>query len=179
MLEEKDYLISTILNEVQADACAIEGVALGNRDERLRFVPGCVGWAPTGWLDINQNEAELGLGVEWSISASTPTLNLFVYKIKFGVEAGLAVGIMAAVQYNPSLALARAGIWADLWARIIMQHKKKFGKWKTVVLVDISLSGDLTVYFIPKPTVVEGDLRGRVKVLFFNKSIKAHMRKEL
>jgi len=25
MLEEKDYLISTILNEAQADACAIEG----------------------------------------------------------------------------------------------------------------------------------------------------------
>lgn len=154
-------------------------VALGHREDRLRFVPGCVGWSPTGWLDINQNEAELGLGVEWSISASTPTINVIVYKVKFGVEAGLAAGIMAAVQYNPNLALSRAGIWADLYAQVIMRHKRALGKWKSVVLVDISLSGDLTLYFIPKPTIVEGDLRGRIKVLFFNKSIKAHMRKEL
>ncbi|MCP4459087.1 MAG: hypothetical protein GY816_13850 [Cytophagales bacterium] len=154
-------------------------VALGTREDRLKFVPGCVGWSPTGWLDVNQNEAELGLGVEWSIKANTPTIPLVVAKVKFGIEAGLAAGILAAVQYNPEFALARAGIWADLYAKVLMKYKMPFKSWKQIVLIDISLSGDLTLYFIPKPTVLEGDLRGKVKVLFFNKKIKAHMKKEI
>ena len=155
-------------------------VALGSREERLRFVPGCVGWAPTGWLDVNQNEAELGLGVEWSIRANTPTIPFVVWKVRFAVDAGLAFGILAAVQYNPKFALARLGIWADLWIKLIMEHKKIWKrKWKTTVLVDINLKGDMILYFIPKPTLLEGSLRGHVKVLFFKKSIKASFSKEI
>ncbi|WP_372530152.1 hypothetical protein [Ekhidna sp.] len=157
-------------------------VALGSRDDRLRFVPGCVGWSPTGWLDINQNQAELGLGVEWSVRAQTPTIPVIIWKVRFAAEAGFAFGILAAVQYTPDLALAKLGIWADVYARLVMEYKKVIGirpKWKSTTLVDISLSGDLILYFIPKPTTLEGSLRGRVQVLFFSKSINASFSKEI
>lgn len=155
-------------------------VALGNRDDRLRFVPGCVGWSPTGWLDINQNTAELGLGVEWSVRGQTPSIPVAIWKVRFAAEAGFAFGILAAVQYTPDLALAKLGIWADIWARIVMDYKKIWKrKWKTKTLIDIALSGDMILYFIPKPTTLEGSLRGHVQVLFFKKSIKASFSKEI
>lgn len=153
-------------------------VALGNMDDRIRFVPGCVGWSPTGWLDVNESVAELGLGVEFSIAAKTPTIKLFVVKFNFAAEAGLAAGILAAVRYRPSFAVVKAGVWAELYARLVMNYKFKLKKWKTLTLLEIALAGDMIMYFIPDK-VLEGKLRGRVKVLFFSTNVNAHLRKEL
>ncbi len=154
-------------------------VALGSREDRLNFVPGCTGWSPTGWLDVNQNEAELGLGAQFSVTAETPTLVVFPFKVNFAVEAGIAFGIVAAIQYRPTFQLLRAGVWADLWASVIMNYKKPLGKWKQRTLVEIMFSGNLTLYFVPKPTILEGDVKGRVKILFFNAKVNAHLRKEI
>ena len=155
-------------------------VALGSREERLTFVPGCVGWSPTGWLDLNQNVAELGVGVQWSILARTPSIPFLVFKVRFAVEAGLAFGILAAIQYRPNFALVKAGIWVDLYVKLIMEHKVFWRrKWKKVTLVDILLKGDLIIYFIPKPTRLEGSLRGHVKVLFFKGKVNASFSKEI
>lgn len=155
-------------------------VAIGSRDERIIFIPGCVGWSPTGWLDINESVAELGLGVQYSIKAETPKIPLGFVTIKARVDAGVAFGIVAAVRYRPSLKLVKAGVWADVWALVIVDYKFLFKKkWKSITLVDIYVRGELVMIFDPPPTILEGNLRGYVKLLGFSKNINASMRKEL
>jgi hypothetical protein len=155
-------------------------VALGSREERLVFVPGCVGWSPTGWLDLNQDEAELGIGLQWSIQHLLPSpqgLPVAAWFVRFNIDAGLAFGVMAAVQYDP-LTLQRAGIWADLWAHIVMDYRMiGRSRWKSQTLVDILLKGDLVLHFAPKPTTLKGNLRGYISVLFFNREINAELEK--
>lgn len=154
-------------------------VALGNREDRLIFVPGCVGWSPTGWLDVNQNIAELGLGVSYSIEAKSPTVNLWVVKFNVEASAGIAFGVVAAVQYKPNFAIAKAGVWVDLWATLDVNYQTKkligYSSWKRFTLVDIFVRGDLAMIFIPSPTRLEGNVRGHVKVLCFKKSFNSSL----
>ena len=155
-------------------------IAIGSREERIIFVPGCAGWSPTGWLDINQNEAELGLGVQYAGQPDTPTIPIGPYLAKVKVDAGFAFGILAVVQYSPNFALQKAGVWADLWANVNLDYKLLISKnWKSVSLVEIFIRGDMVIIFNPPPTVLEGKLNGHVKVLFFDISFQANMRKEL
>jgi hypothetical protein len=149
------------------------------REERIVFVPGCEGWSPTGWLDINQNEAELGLSVQYSGKAKSPDINLGLVNFNIEVDAGFTFGILAIIQYNPTFALMRAGVWVDMWANIIANYKFPFKSWKHIALVEIFIRGDLVIIFNPPPTVLEGNLNGHVKVLCFSMNFKAHMKKEI
>lgn len=158
-------------------------VALGNRDDRLMFIPACAGWSPTGWLDVNQNVAELGLGVQYSIEAKSPTINLFLVKFNVAVNAGIAFGVQAAVQYKPSFALVKAGVWVDAWVALNVNYATRkitwkglsWSSWRTITLVDIFIRGDLVLIFQPSPTTLEGSVRGRVKILCFSKNFNASM----
>ncbi|MEO9964868.1 MAG: hypothetical protein ABJF11_03715 [Reichenbachiella sp.] len=162
-------------------------VAIGTREDRLSFIPACAGWAPTGWLDVNQNVAELGLGVSFSLSAQSPTINLFIVKFNVAVDAGVAFGVQAAVQYRPSFALVKAGVWLDVWVTLDVNYQTRkitwrgfsWSSWKSITLVDIFIRGDLVMIFKPSPTTLEGSVRGHVSVLCFSKNFNAHMSKTL
>jgi hypothetical protein len=130
------------------------------------FVPGCAGWSPTGWLDLNERTAELGLGLQYSGRAKSPKLNIGIAALYVEVDAGIAAGILAEAQYNPKFQLLRAGIWVDIWANVIANYRTGFkGKWKSKTLVEIFIRGDLVIIFNPPPTVLEGRLNGHVKVI--------------
>lgn len=154
-------------------------IAIGSREERIIFVPGCAGWSPTGWLDLNESQAELGLGVQYSGKATSPNVNLGFVKFNVAVDAGFAFGIVAAVQYRPDFALLRAGVWLDLWASIIANYKFPLGSWKSITLIEIYIRGDLIMIFNPPPTTLEGKLNGTARILGFSISFKAEMKKEL
>jgi hypothetical protein len=103
-----------------------------------------------------------------------------VVKFNVQVDAGFAFGIQAVIQYNPTFALMRAGVWVDIWANIIANYKFAWKrKWKSVTLVEIFIRGDLMIIFIPSPTTLEGKLNGHVKVLGFSVNFKAQMKKEI
>ena len=160
---------------VNSDALCAEGsvlvdvkpgawrVALGSRDNRLVFVPGCVGWSPTGWLDINQSTLSLGLGLQYSFEAYQ-SLKVAGVSFGVGVDAGVAAGLQAKVQYDPTLILMEAGIWVDIWGRVYVDYSllKKTG---SINLVDIYCQGDLLVKFQPKPTTLSGNVSGYVRVI--------------
>lgn len=154
-------------------------IAIGTREERIIFVPGCAGWSPTGWLDLNQNIAELGLGIQYSGRAKSPDINLGIVKFNIMVDAGFAFGIVAAIQYNPTFALIKAGVWIDLWVNIVANYKFPLKDWKSIVLVEIYIRGDLVIIFNPPPTLLSGRLDGHVKVICFSFDFKAEMKKEL
>lgn len=140
-------------------------VEVGSREDRITFIPGCVGWSPTGWLAITQSEAELGLGLQYSIHEKTPDINFIIVKANIEIDAGLAAGIVVGVQYKPDFLLLKAGIWADLWADLLINYKKPAGSWKSISLLSIYARGDLTMYFQPPPTMLEGSLKGSVRLL--------------
>jgi hypothetical protein len=155
-------------------------VAIGTREERIIFVPGCAGWSPTGWLDLNQNTAELGLGLQYSGTATSPKLNLGIIGFWVEMDAGIAAGILADVQYNPKFQLMKAGIWVDIWANIIAHYKFGLGaNWKSITLVEIYIRGDLVLIFNPPPTLLEGKLNGRVSVIGMSFNFNANLKKQL
>ncbi|MBY0434948.1 MAG: hypothetical protein K2U26_12635, partial [Cyclobacteriaceae bacterium] len=124
----------------------------------------------------------LGLGVQYSVNAKTPTIWLFLFEVNVGVDAGLAFGVVVAVRYNPNFALLRAGIWADLWADIVVNYKSTlpFSKWKSFSLLKIYAQGDLLLTFEPKPSTLEGKLKGYVRLLgLFSVDFDAGFKKEI
>lgn len=156
-------------------------VALGSRDDRLRFIPGCVGITPTGWLDINEYSAELGLGIDLSLYVESPTIGLGFVKFYAAVDARAAIGLVARVRYSPRFSLMRAGVWQELYVGVGVHYKwaGPFSRWKTINLVEIYVRGDMLVIFEPSPTTLTGDLRGHIKVLCFSKDFHASITKTL
>jgi hypothetical protein len=154
-------------------------VAIGSREDRIVFVPGCVGWSPTGWLDLNESVAELGLGVQYSGGAKSPNIDLKFVEFNVQVEAGIAFGIVAAVQYNPDFALLKAGVWVDIWASIIANYKLPLKDWKKITLVEIYIRGDLVIIFNPPPTAIQGRLDGTCKIIGFSIDFSAKIDKTI
>ncbi|GAA5042353.1 hypothetical protein GCM10011506_44250 [Marivirga lumbricoides] len=138
-------------------------VALGSREERLTFVPGCAGWSPTGWLDVNQNTAELGLGLQFSVAAGA-SFKAGVFALGIRVDAGVAFGLVAKAQYSPSFMLLEAGVWVDLWGRVIVDYQA-FALKGSVTLVDLYCQGNMLVKFNPKPSTISGNVSGYVKLV--------------
>lgn len=141
-------------------------LAIGSRDDRVIFVPGCVGWSPTGWLFVNQNMAELGLGIMYSVNASVG-FDIGVVALNVRVDAGVALGIVASVQYNPKFLLLSAGLWAELWAKVIVDYKINLFLTTikgSVTLVDLYAKATLIITFNPPPSGIEGSASGYMKL---------------
>ncbi len=142
-------------------------VALGNRDERLSFILNCAGFGPTGWLDLNQNTGNLGLGLEFMFRPDPIAINLSVAKLALLIEAGAAAGIQVTAQYNPSFELMEAGLWLEIYARILLSYEMGLKKGN-INLVDIFLSADANMRFKPAPTMLYGEVDGHIRVLVFD-----------
>jgi hypothetical protein len=142
-------------------------VALGNQQERLTFILNCAGFGPTGWLDLNQNTANLGLGLEFMFRPDPINLNVGVAKLALLIEAGAAGGVQATVQYNPNFQLMEAGLWLELWAQVLLNYETVLKKG-TVNLVNIYMAANANMRFDPAPTILYGKVNGQIKVLFLN-----------
>ena len=153
-------------------------VAMGSQQERLKFVLNCAGFGPTGWLDLNQNTANLGLGLEFMFRPDPINLNAGIAKVGLLIDAGAAAGIQTTVQYNPNFVLLEAGLWMELWANILLSYET-LAKKGTVNLVSIYLAADANMHFNPAPTYLYGKASGQVRVLFldfgFNKDFRMNM----
>lgn len=154
-------------------------VGVGSKEQKLVFVPGCQGWSPTGWLGIDNSKADLGLGVSFTINAGV-NLDLKVVEVGIVVNAGFAAGIQAVIQHTPTIILEKAGIWAEIWAAVMLNYKTALSSG-SISLVDIYCSGNLVMTFVPKPTTIDGDINGHVSVLngIINCDFNAHMNKTL
>ena len=143
----------------------------------IMITPTCVGWGAAGWLDVNQTTVNFGLGLSYSIITR---IGLSVGPVSGGIDinAGVAAGIDATLQYKPTIELLEAGIWVNLWANIGID-------WKTPVksgyiqLVNISCQGDLMMVFNPPPTTLTGTVKGHVSVLCFGVDFNAGINKQL
>jgi hypothetical protein len=142
-------------------------VALGSQQERLTFILNCAGFGPTGWLDLNQNTANLGLGLEFMFRPDPINLNVGVAKLALLIEAGAAGGVQATVQYNPNFQLMEAGLWLELWAQVLLNYETVLKKG-TVNLVNIYMAANANMRFDPAPTILYGKVNGQIKVLFLN-----------
>ena len=152
-------------------------VAVGSPEERISFIIGCAGFGPTGWLDINQNTAFLGLGLEFVFYASI-NLDVGIAAVGLVIDAGAAVGIQALVQHSPTFILMEAGVWLELYAKILLTYKTPLKKG-SVTLADIYVAAQAMMRFNPTPTILYGNVKGQVKVLFlkfgFDKSFEMNM----
>ncbi|MBN2681440.1 MAG: hypothetical protein JXR58_02955, partial [Bacteroidales bacterium] len=143
-------------------------IKIGTPENRIIFVPGCTGWSPTGWLSINPSIIELGIGISFSAMAQSPQpIGISGFSITPFAGFSFAAGIMAAIQYSPSIALLNAGIWAEAWAGI-GAHWQKNGDSGTWTLAEANISGSAIVKFSPKPVNIAGNLSGNVRVLCIN-----------
>ncbi len=141
--------------------------------DRIKITPGCAGWGGQGWFIINQKTAEIGLGLSISIDQNVG-FNAAGFEIKVYVSAGVAAAIMAEFQYNPSLALNKAGIFIDIYGNVRVCYASPsvdlgFTRIAAIsgciTLVELSIHGELVVTFNPKPTKVSGKVDGHITVL--------------
>jgi len=152
-------------------------VQVGTRDNMIKITPGCAGWGAAGWAGVNQTRADIGLGLSYSIN-TTISVDLKIVSGGLMIDAGVAAGISAIVQYKPSIKLIEAGIWVDLWANINIFYKV-LKKSKNINLVNIYCRGDLIMRFDPPPTTLAGNLRGHVSVLGLGIDFNAGFNKTL
>lgn len=145
-------------------------IALGSMDERLKFVLNCAGFGPTGWLDLNQNMANLGLGLEFMFRPDPIAINLLAARISLLLEAGAAAGIQATAQYNPNFVLMEAGLWLEVYASVILGYETPARKG-TINLIDIYLAANANMRFNPSPTLLYGRLNGHIQIAIFQFSI--------
>jgi hypothetical protein len=78
--------------------------------------------------------------------------------------------------------LLRAGVWADVWADVVINYKKNlpFSKWKSFSILSIYGRVDMLVIFEPKPVTMEGNVEGRVRLLsLVSLNFKASFKKEI
>jgi hypothetical protein len=157
-------------------------LAIGSSDDRVIFVPTCNGWSPTGWLFVNQNMAELGLGIQYSVYANQG-FTLGAISLNISIDAGIAFGIVGSAQYSPSFELLSAGAWAELWAKVMVDYKINLLLTSikgSVTLVDLYAKATLLIVFNPPPSSVEGNASGYLKLCGivscdFDASFKANL----
>jgi hypothetical protein len=152
-------------------------VQVGRREAPIMITPFCAGWGAMGWLGVDPTTVNIGLGVSYSINGCV-SIDIKVVEVGICLDAGLAAGVQAKAQYKPDFKLLEAGIWAEVWAKIIAYYKTKL-KSGSIELVDIYCSGDLIMRFDPSPTTVSGRIRGHISVLCFGIDFDAGIEKRL
>lgn len=152
-------------------------VEVGTRDNMIMITPGCAGWGAAGWAGVNQTTANLGLGLTYSIHTR---FGFSVGAVSGGlnIDAGMAAGVQATIQYKPTVKLIEAGIWVELWAGIGIDYSTAI-KSGYIQLVDIRCSGDLKMRFDPPPTLLTGNVRGHIDILCIGIDFDAGIEKTL
>ncbi len=138
-------------------------VALGTREERLNLMLGCAGLRYLGWLDLNSESVEVGVGLGVGIQKSIDA-NLKVVRAGLNVEAYADLLVFASVNYKP-LQIQEVGLFLEALALIDMYYKAPGKSMKYVQLVDIYVYGSSILRFNPKPTILYGQVKGRVSIL--------------
>lgn len=141
-------------------------VAIGSKEEKISFIIACAGFGPTGWLDMNQNTAFLGLGLEFVFYTSI-NLDAGIAAVGLIIDAGAAVGMQALVQHSPEFQIMEAGVWLELWANILLTYETPIKKG-SITLAELYVAAEAIMRFNPQPTVLYGFVKGKVKVLFLN-----------
>ena len=138
-------------------------VALGNREDRIGVVPGCVGMAYYGWVDLRSDYVEVGAGIGLAFQKDF-SINLKVVKVGLGISAGLNLNAFASVNYKP-LTVREIGIFVEMWASVYASYKLPLKSTKTLQLADIYFYASSTMRFYPAPTLLYGTLNGKVRLL--------------
>ncbi|HBS85030.1 MAG: hypothetical protein A2W91_07325 [Bacteroidetes bacterium GWF2_38_335] len=152
---------------------------VGSPENKVVFLPGCTGWAPTGWLNLTQTDAEIGLGLSFSAMARTPNpISIGAYRVTPFAGFYAAAGISAKVQYNPVFRIKEASVWAEAWAGIGADWTRgdDSGTW---TLAEAYISGSAGVIFDPKPIKVEGRLAGEITILCISADFEMSFLKQL
>ncbi len=147
-------------------------VHVGNENRMVKITPGCLAWGGAGYVKISNTELEVALGVSYMLRFEQ---RFKVAGVKIGLlaEAYAALGIVAGMQYKPEFMLLKAGIWLELYAKLMLEYKA-FTFKGSLTLLEIYVQASLILYFNPPPSYLEGDLAGRIEIL--NGLVKANFK---
>ena len=137
-------------------------VALGSRDERLSLQPGCAGLRFMGWVDLNSDFVEVGVGLGVGVNKSFG-FNAGVLKAGVDIDAAVDVLVFGSVNYSP-LQVREIGVFVEAWAFVGVGYTLP-AKSGYIELVDVYIYGASTVRFNPSPEILYGEIKGSVSVL--------------
>jgi hypothetical protein len=139
-------------------------VSLGSPKKRIKITPNCIGWGAQGWLQLDQKEFELGLGLSYTVKGESRWFDVKLFKVQPFARLEIVAGLLGKVAYNPEWSLTKMGLWAELNASIGAKYESALtsGEWK---LASTKLSGNATVFFEPTPKKLTGSLKGNVEIL--------------
>jgi len=140
-------------------------ISIGSREMPIVVTPSCVGYGIAGWLAVDQSTAELGIGLQYSLNAKA-NFDIGIVALGVSIDAGVRIGLMVKVQYSPDFAVMDAGLWADIWAKVMVDYKIDvlfLHKSGSFTLIDLYASANLTMHFSPAPKTIAGDVKGYIE----------------
>ncbi len=138
---------------------------LGSKDDHVYFVPGCIGYALEGWMEVTKTDLFLGAGLRAQIELQSPWIGVGdLASIKPYAGIYFAAGFHTKLKWDPVFEINDIGVWVQTSAGIYCKYKYlgKEGEW---TLGRISLNGDFNMHFLPIPVKASGLLRGSVELL--------------
>ena len=140
-------------------------VAIGERVFPVKMILACNSWGIMGWLYVDQHKAEVGGGIGYYINIYEG-FNVGPLALGIGVNAGIEVKVWIAFTYNPQISLDELGVEAHGFVHIFIDYETPIKSGK-IDLVDIDIYVGGIVHLNPKPTYLEGYIKGHVAVLSF------------
>jgi hypothetical protein len=140
-------------------------VAIGERTFPVQMILACNSWGIMGWLYVDQHRAEIGGGVGYYVNIYQG-LNVGPLSLGIGVNAGVEVKVWVGFTYNPRVTLDELGVEAHGFIHVFIDYSTPL-KSGSLNLVDIDIYLGGIVHINPKPTYLEGYIRGSVAVLSF------------
>ena len=157
-------------------------VYVGTYEQKIKVTPLCKGWGGLGYLMLDNRTLEAGLGVSLMFQAKEK-LNVGIAELGFRVEGYAAAGVTAGLAYRPEVKLLKAGVWLELYAKVMIDYKLKLliKKKGSITLLELYVAADLMMYFDPPPTYLEGNVKGRIAILsgLVKCKFNAHFKKNL
>lgn len=138
-------------------------VSLGSRDFPIVVVPGCVGIAYYGWIDLNSDYVEVGAGLGLAFYKDF-SFDIKVAEVGLTLDANVHVNAFASVNYHP-LSVREIGVFVEMWADIAAWYKIPLSSKKSINLVSIYFYASSTLRFNPEPKIMYGTLKGRVELV--------------
>ncbi len=171
----EEHFLGQVIASIQSPALCCEGflevetkpdywhVYVGTYEQKVKITPACAGWGGVGYLMLNNTQLEVGLGVSLQFAAKAG-FDIGIFALGISVEGYAAAGVTAGLQYRPSLKILKAGVWLELYAKVVLRYKAFLIKG-SVTLLELYVMADLFMYFDPPPTLLEGSVKGYAAIL--------------
>ncbi len=152
-------------------------MAVGEREFPVRMILACNSWGIMGWLYVDQYKAEVGGGIGYYLNLYQG-FSVGPLSVGIGVNAGIEIKAWIAFTYNPKVSFDELGVEAHGFIHIFADYETPV-KSGRLDLVDIDIYVGGIAHINPKPSYLQGYVKGHIAVLSFGVDFNMDFKQEI